>query len=182
MNRLVCFNSHNPIFALSFCNGYETKDISTGINQVIKEAAVAKASFYQHFPSKEDLLLAYLVTTQENTDKEMRAQIAKCKTPREQVLALFDFLSKLARQTSFKGCNFLNIAAELPNDQGKVRSIIRKQKNGIRNLFAEILKPAGKEDLADEIYLLFDAALVSGKVYADVWPVKTARKIVEKLI
>ena len=49
-------------------------------------------------------------------------------------------------------------------------------------LFAEIMRPAGKEQLADELYLLFEAALVSSRVYRDEWPVKTAVKIAGKLI
>jgi hypothetical protein len=44
------------------------------------------------------------------------------------------------------------------------------------------MKPVGKEKLADELYLLFDAALVSSKVYGDGWPIKTASKMAGKLI
>lgn len=163
---------------LFYTQGYN----STGINQVIKEADVAKASLYQHFPSKEDLLIEYLRITGDNTEKSLRAHVAKFKTPKEKVLSLFDFLMKFSRQTAFNGCNFLNVAAEIPNDNQKIRSLIRKQKNVIRGLFAEILKPVSKEQLADELYLLFDAALISGKVYGDLWPAKTAKKVAAKLL
>jgi AcrR family transcriptional regulator len=155
---------------------------STGINQVIKEAEVAKASLYQHFPSKEDLLIEYLKIASAVTNEALQAAVNKQKTPRAKVLGLFDFLLDSTKQNAYRGCNFLNIAAEIPKDNTKIKSIIKKQKNHIRSLFAEILKPAGKEQLADEIYLLFDAALVSSKVYEDRWPVKTARKVVEKLV
>lgn len=163
---------------LFYTQGYN----STGINQVIKEADVAKASLYQHFPSKEDLLVEYLKVTSNTTEKMLRAYIAKYKTPKEKILALFDFLAKFSKQTAFNGCNFLNVAAEIPNNNDKVRSIIRNQKNGVRNIITEILKPIKKEQLADEIYLLFDAALVSGKVFGDLWPVRTAKKVAEKLV
>ena len=155
---------------------------STGINQVIKEAAVAKASLYQHFPSKEDLLIEYLRVTAISTNQVLQSVFQKHKTPREKVLGLFDFLVKFAKQNEFHGCNFLNITSEIPRDNDKVRSLVKKQKNYIRGMFAEILKPVGKENLADEMYLLFDAALISSKVYGDLWPVKTARRIVEKLL
>jgi hypothetical protein len=98
------------------------------------------------------------------------------------VLALFDFLIGYSNLNEFNGCNFLNIAAELPRDDGKIKVLIRNQKNEIRALFAEILKPIDKESLADELYILFDAALISGKVYGDLWPLKTTKKIVEKLL
>lgn len=163
---------------LFYTQGYN----STGINQVIAEAEVAKASLYQYFPSKEDLLEEYLLMTAETTNAALRAVIEKYKTPREKVLGLFDFLAQFTKQTGYNGCNFLNVAAEIPLGHKEVKEIIRKQKNEIRSMFAAILKPAGKEKLADELYLLFDAALVAGKVYGEAWPVKTARRVAEKLV
>lgn len=168
----------NTASRLFYKQGYN----STGINQVIKEADVAKASLYQHFPSKEDLLIEYLKITALNTNKILRDIIKKFDSPKDKVLALFDFLLDFSNLTEFNGCNFLNIAAELPRDDGKIKVLIRNQKNEIRALFAEILEPIHKEDLADELYILFDAALISGKVYGDLWPLKTTKKIVEKLL
>jgi len=163
---------------LFYTQGYN----NTGINQVIKEASVAKASLYQYFPSKEDLLDEYLKVAAANTNLMLEAASGKYKTPREKVLAIFDLLIQVARQTEYKGCNFLNIAAEIPDQNSSARALIKKQKTFIRSLFAGILKPAGKEKLADELYLLFDGALVTSRVYGDVWPVKTAKKIAEKLV
>ncbi len=163
---------------LFYTQGYN----STGINQVIKEAEVAKASLYQYFPSKEDLLVEYLSVTSDQTAKALRAVIDKQNTPREKVLALFDFLIKNTRQNAFNGCNFLNIASEVPTENTRVRSLIRKQKDNIRALFGEIVKPVKKEGLADQLYILFDASLISSKVYGDVWPIKSARKIAERLV
>ena len=163
---------------LFYTQGYN----STGINQVIREAGVAKASLYQHFPSKEDLLAEYLKVTSVSTNEVLQSVTDKYATPREKILGLFDFLLKLTKQTEFQGCNFLNVAAEIPKNNQKVRALIKKQKNFIRKMFTDLLKPMGKEDLADELYILFDAALVSSKVYGELWPVKTTRNIVEKLI
>lgn len=163
---------------LFYTQGYN----STGINQVIKEAGVAKASLYQHFPSKEDLLSEYLKISSVSTNEALQSVADKYDNPREKILGLFDFLLKFAKQTEFLGCNFLNVAAEIPKDNQKVRALIRKQKNFIRKMFTDLLKPLGKEYLADELYILFDAALVSSKVYGEVWPIKTTRNIVEKLI
>ncbi|MBS1511324.1 MAG: TetR/AcrR family transcriptional regulator [Bacteroidetes bacterium] len=163
---------------LFFTQGYN----NTGINQVIKEAEVAKASLYEHFPSKEDLLLEYLKITADKTNSTLLAVAAKHKTPRQKVLAIFDYLVQHTKQSAYMGCHFLNVAAEIPKDNPKVKALIKKQKNAIRELFSSILKPAGKQQLADELYILFDAALVTSKVYNDSWPVKTTRNIAEKLI
>jgi AcrR family transcriptional regulator len=161
---------------------YEQGYNSTGINQVIKEAEVAKASLYQYFPSKDDLLVEYLKQAMVKTNQALQSAAEKHKTPREKALAIFDFLLQHIRRTEFNGCNFLNISSELPNGNSTIKALIKKQKNFIRSLFTAILEPVGKEDLADELYLLFDGALATSKVHGDVWPVKTARKVAEKLL
>ena len=163
---------------LFYTQGYN----STGINQVIKEAGVAKASLYQYFPSKEDLLAEYLKVTDLATNKTLKDIVNRFDTPKEKVLAMFDFLFDYSNASDFNGCNFLNVNAELPRENGQIKEIIRNQKNEIRNLFAEILGDLNKNGLADELYLLFDAALVGGKVYNDLWPVETTKRIVEKLV
>lgn len=163
---------------LFYTQGYN----STGINQLIKEAGVAKASLYQHFPSKEDLLVEYVRVTAMNTNKILDEVIAKPKTAQDKVLAMFDFLIAFSKQTGYNGCNFLNVAAELPQEHEDVKGMIKTQKNHIRNLFTNILKPIGKEKLADELYVLFDAALVTSKVYGADWPIETTKTIAQKLI
>lgn len=155
---------------------------STGINQVIKEAEVAKASLYQYFPSKEDLLIEYLNVTSRVTKQQLELVVSQFENPKDKVLGIFDFLIEMTESTSFNGCNFLNISAELPQENTKVTELIKAQKDSIRNLFTRILDNEQKEELADELYVLFDAALVSSKVYQSSWPVKTARKIAEKLL
>jgi AcrR family transcriptional regulator len=163
---------------LFYTQGYN----NTGINQVIKEAEVAKASLYQYFPSKDDLLVEYLTVTSHYTMDTLRKVAAKFKTPKDKVLALFDFLIDFSKQTEYQGCNFLNIASEIARDNSKVKALIQNQKTQTRKLFVEILKPSGKEALADEMYLLFEGALITSKVYGDIWPILTSKKIVEKLI
>lgn len=155
---------------------------STGINQIIKEAEVAKASLYQYFPSKEDLLEEYLKITAAGTSQTLQSIADKYKTPKEKILAIFDFLLQSIRQTECNGCNFLNIASEMPAGNNTIKTLIKKQKNSIRSLFASILKPIAKENLADEMYLLFDAALVASKVQGDPWPAKSARKMAERML
>jgi AcrR family transcriptional regulator len=163
---------------LFYTQGYN----NTGINQVIKEADVAKASLYQYFPSKDDLLIEYLTVTSHATMDMLRKVAAKHDAPGDKVLALFDFLVDFSRQTDYQGCNFLNVAGEIPRDNSKVKALIQNQKTLTRNLFVEILKPIGKEGLADEMYLLFDGALITSKVYGDIWPILTSKKIAGKLL
>jgi len=116
------------------------------------------------------------------TNTALQGIIDQQTTPREKILAIFDFLLDFSKQNNYQGCNFLNIVAEVPQDNEQVTALIRQQKNHIRKLFVNLLKPSAQEELADELYVLFDAALITGKVYGNEWPVLTVKKIVEKLI
>jgi AcrR family transcriptional regulator len=155
---------------------------NTGINQIIEESGIAKSSLYQNFRSKEDLLMVYLEVAGAQTDDALKAAAGKFKSPRDKIIGVFDYLEQLVQQKEYYGCNFLNIISEMPSDAKRVRKQIKKQKDGVRNLFAQILKPIRKEHLADELYTLFEGALIANKVHDAVWPVTAARDIVKKIL
>ncbi|HEY8931379.1 MAG TPA: TetR/AcrR family transcriptional regulator [Mucilaginibacter sp.] len=155
---------------------------NTGINQIIEESGVVKSSMYATFRSKEDILMEYLVEAGAMTDEALSGAAHKFKDPKAQVLGVFDYLIKMVQGEEYYGCNFLNIISEIPKETEQVVKQIRKQKNGVRKMFATLLEPIGKADLADEIYVLFEGALIANKVHGEVWPVKTARKTVERLL
>ncbi|GGD52904.1 putative transcriptional regulator, TetR family protein [Emticicia aquatilis] len=161
---------------------YEQGYNSTGINQIIAEAGIAKASLYAHFPSKVDILKKYLQNTSESSIEALRNVIEQKQTPKDKVLSVFDFLLGFSNETNFNGCQFLNIATEIPQSNEDVLSIIQGHKNRIRQLFVEILEPINKENLADELYILFEGALASSKVFKDKWTIETTLRIVEKII
>jgi AcrR family transcriptional regulator len=161
---------------------YEQGYNATGINQIIAEAGVAKASLYQHFPSKEDLLAEYLTNESVRTMESLHKEVARYETVPEKITAMFDNLGRAIRKSEFQGCQFLNIVSEIPANNTRIRGLIQKQKNEIRQLFKSILKEAKKPELADEFYLLFEAALIAGKVHQAEWTIKTAKNIAAKLL
>ena len=71
---------------------------------------------------------------------------------------------------------------ELPEDAVKIRDIVKTQKNNVRMFFEEILAPLERPGLADQIYTLFEGALIANKVHSDAWPILTAINIIEKII
>jgi AcrR family transcriptional regulator len=155
---------------------------NTGINQIIEEADIAKTSLYQYFQSKEELLIAYLEEAGRRTFASIEEALALVDSPEDKVIAVFDHLERGANQKEYYGCSFLNLVYEIPADAEKVRDKIRSQKDAVRRLFADLLRPAGKEGLADEMYTLFDGALIGNKVYGEAWPITTARAIAKKIL
>ncbi|SFO21839.1 transcriptional regulator, TetR family [Chitinophaga sp. YR627] len=152
---------------------------STGINQIIEEADVAKASFYQHFKSKEDLCVGVLEKRHQYIEEQAQALSAQKRSNKMKVLASFDLIALLNEKESFRGCAFLNILSEIPADNIKVREVIHDHKSNIRQNFRNLLDNA---ELADHVYLLYEGAFVESQLYRDPWPVNRAKKIVNSLI
>ena len=155
---------------------------NTGINQIIEEAGIAKSTLYQWFPSKEDLLLVYLEETGKTTMEGLRNAAAGGSTPKEKILAIFDHLAGLVDRPEFYGCHFLNIVYEMPDGDQRARVQIKKQKDSVRSLFFELLSPVRQEPLADEIYTLFEGALIGHKIHNEIWPILSAKNTIRRMI
>lgn len=155
---------------------------NTGINQIIEEAGIAKSTLYQLFRSKEELLLVYLDETGKVTMDGLRDAADRGDSPREKILAIFDHLAGPVMQTGFYGCHFQNIVYEIPDGHERARVQIKKQKDAVRDLFAELLFPIRQETLADEIYTLFEGALIGHKIHNDLWPITAAKNTVGRML
>ena len=90
-------------------NGYH----ATGIDRIIAESGVAKMTLYNHFKSKNELILAALRRWDEQSRHWLITEIEKAAaTPRARLRALFDVLDDWFESNDFKGCMFINAAAE----------------------------------------------------------------------
>jgi AcrR family transcriptional regulator len=168
----------NTATRLFYTQGYS----NTGINQIIRDAKIAKSSLYEYFASKEDLLMACLTQTGERDKGALVTVAGQYEKPEDKVLAIFYHLEKMVEQSDFYGCHFLNVVFEATKDERRIRDEVRKYKDELRSLFREILKPINKEDLADEIYTLLQGALIGSRVHGDSWPFQAATNIVKKLL
>lgn len=104
---------------LFYRQGYQ----ATGINQIIDQSGVAKATFYSHFPSKEDLCLAYMQRVREQETQSLHAELAKRKGALKRYMALFELMEPWLRQTDFKGCAFLNMVPEIIDPHHPIRKV-----------------------------------------------------------
>src|ERR1044072_4036757 len=84
-----------------------------GVDRIIAESGVAKATLYSHFRCKDDLVLAYLSATDTHWRGELtEAAEAAGPDPRDQLTGVFDALSAAARRDGFRGCAFTRTAGE----------------------------------------------------------------------
>lgn len=148
-----------------------------GIDKVIEKAGVAKASLYGCFDGKEDLIRAYVQARDERRRARILARIKSLKQPKDQALAVFDILSELAGQASFRGCAFNRAAAESA-PESKVRSACEDAREWMRQLFLGIAKEARAKDpetLARQLTVLYDGASVSAQFGGGAVAVTSAR-------
>lgn len=118
---------------------YESGIHAVGIDRIIAEAGVAKATFYNHFPSKDHLVVAYL----EEMDRLGRAAVAALpkQAPRKMISAIMERISEAVVAGRWRGCPFLNAAAEYPDPASPVRQAINARRvwyhDSLQNLLAE---------------------------------------------
>lgn len=152
---------------------------STGINQIIKEAKVAKASFYQHFESKEKLCIEFLNNRHKFWFTELAKFTSRPKNPKDKTLLSFDFIIYMNEKENFRGCSFLNILSEISKEKNEILSIIQSHKEDLRNLFREL---TDNELIATHIYLLFESAIIESQLFQSNEIVSQTKSIINNLI
>ena len=116
---------------------------AVGVDTIIAESGVAKATFYKHFPAKDDLIIAYLDRVDEVWTGQLHAAAAAAgPAPADQLVGLFDALGSACRRDGYRGCGFINAAAEsLPGTAAHDRTIAHKQR--VREWMEALAREAG---------------------------------------
>lgn len=168
-------------FRLFYAHGIR----GVGIDAVIAESGVAKATLYKHFPSKDELVLAYL----EKADRAWRDKLhaaaqAAGDDPRERLVGMFDALGASCRTDGYHGCAFINTAAESTNGT-PVHARTVEHKAAVRAWVREMAVAAGAHDpdaLAFSLTVLLDGALAAGVLDADPRAAESAKNAARALV
>ncbi|GLV85354.1 TetR family transcriptional regulator [Streptomyces lavendulae subsp. lavendulae] len=138
---------------------------ATPVDRVIEEAGVTRATFYRHFPGKESLVLAYV----ERRDAEVRTAAAEAAetidTPLDLLHALVAGVAAEICRPGFRGCLFLNAAAEYPDPGNPVRVAVAGHRAWLRELLADVLSRTGHPEPpagAALLLMLRDGAMAAG--------------------
>jgi AcrR family transcriptional regulator len=135
---------------------------AVGIDRIIAEAGVAKATFYHHFPSKDELVRAYVV--EQNAWQQAAIGAVEGDSPRQRLERIFAAMCDFGAGPAYRGCPFINVAAEYPDPEHPVRQAVADYRRWLRDLYRDLLAADGHPDperTADMLLLLRDGLAVS---------------------
>jgi AcrR family transcriptional regulator len=133
--------------------------------KIIAQVGITKVTFYRHFPTKDDLIVAYL----ERRAHWERDAIAQARQAADDVPGAFRIIAEAIGAEScspgFRGCPFINAAAEYADPDHPARRVVDAHRRWFRQTIADLLSEINVSDpaeVADQLVMLRDGAMVSG--------------------
>jgi AcrR family transcriptional regulator len=136
------------------------------VDRLVTEAGVTRATFYRHFPAKEDLVEAYLRAT----DADLRAAVAVALdkgSPQDSAAALLELIGQTACSAGFRGCHFINASAEYPDSEDPIRVAVADHRAWFQDTVTRLAERAGHPDPGHAgrvLVLLHDGALSAAEL------------------
>ena len=138
---------------------------TVGVDRLISESAVTKATFYKHYGSKDRLIVQYVRHRDKSERDRAEAIINDAATPQVALRALVADVGTEIASPDFRGCAFLNAAAEYPDSGHPVRVIVTEHRDWYTDTLTSLLGDIGHPmpgDAADELMLACDGARSGG--------------------
>ncbi|MGH8418635.1 MAG: TetR/AcrR family transcriptional regulator [Pseudomonas sp.] len=143
---------------------------ATGIAAVAEFAGVSKMTLYAHFASKDELIVAFLDKRNERWDAAVQQTLASNESPAAQLLGLFDLHQQWLREGGWRGCPYVNSAAEFPDRTHPVRLAVDRHKRGVKRHLLDLAEAAGlsnPQTLVRRIFMLLEGAFLTGALEND---------------
>lgn len=156
---------------------------AVGMDAVRTEAGVSLKRIYSLFPSKDDLVVAVLRQRTRRWDDGIAQAAAGAATPRERLLAVFDFLDAWFREDGFRGCAFINSFGELGATSPGVAAAVREHKESFQQYARDVVREAGlPDDVALQVVLLAEGAQTTAAITQDLDVARQARRAAEAIL
>lgn len=159
---------------------------AVGLDRILDEVSVTKTTFYNHFESKEALILAVL----EHHDRWWRDEFARLlrenggEDPADQLRAVPDVLHGMLQSEKFNGCIFVNVAAEFPLPHDPVHQAAMEHKRLMELILRDLALHAGASDpiaLAEQLSMIMEGAYVTSQVTRNPRTAEIARRNAEMI-
>jgi AcrR family transcriptional regulator len=138
---------------------------AVGVDRLVAESGVGRASFYRHFASKDDLVVAVLEARDRAWLDWLRQAVdAAANSAADKPLAVFDALAERFARRDFRGCAFINTIIEVADPASAAHHAADRHKRRVIEYLTQLLRDAGRsdaQDLAGQFALLIDGAVVT---------------------
>ncbi|WP_314172254.1 TetR/AcrR family transcriptional regulator [Streptomyces winkii] len=141
---------------------------SVGVDRIIAEAKVTRATLYRHFSGKEELVLAYLGQADQAIRGQVADAVAGSRPAVDKVRAVGRSITEGIQSTGFRGCAFLNAAAEYPDPASPVHQAVLAHRQWFLNTVTDLLAQAGyapADPAARHLVMLRDGAMAAGCLF-----------------
>jgi AcrR family transcriptional regulator len=146
---------------------YEQGVCTVGVDRILKDADVARASLYTAYGSKEELVRAYLLRRSENWQATVADVLPeRWTTPRDRIVGIFTLLTEWFATPGYRGCPFINASAEAGAGDA-VETVRDGHREWVRGLFSGLAREAGAADpdaLSAQLVLLYDGSMVGAQL------------------
>jgi len=166
---------------------YEHGFHAIGLDRILAEVGVTKTTFYNHFESRDELIVEVL---RDADGRELDQFLAAVRArggsdPRAQLLAMFDVLEEMFAQPGFRGCIFVNAGTTFPDPRDPIHIVAAGHNEQTRRAIEQIAVRAGvmeAGDLADQLMILLTGCIVSRHAGSNPGAAGTARVMSEVLL
>lgn len=164
---------------------------ATGIDKILEESGVAKMTLYNHFRSKDELILAVLHRRDEQFRNWLMGEMEKASAePRARLLAMFDalqiwFEGRAFKGQGFHGCAFINVSGEFSDQSHPAHRVAAEHKRSIVEYLERLCSDAGiphPEKLAEQLALLKEGAIATAHVRGMPEAAEIAKEMAARMI
>ncbi len=174
------------IFAVAKDLFYRLGIRAVGVETIVASAGATKMSLYRSFPSKDDLVVAYLQDLDAGYWQWWENVMARHpEDPRLRIRALFKAVAGKTTRPAYRGCPFTNAATEFPEADHPARMVATANKAKLRAKLRELARAAGArepERLGDQLFLLIEGAYASGQIMGPAGPALNIAEAAEALV
>jgi AcrR family transcriptional regulator len=160
---------------------------AVGVDAVVERAGVNKMSLYRQFESKDELIAAYLEHSNDRFFGHFDQSIGMHPgEPVRQIAQYFEDLTQRASREGYRGCPFVNVAAEFPDPSHPARQIVARNKAQLIGRLTELTTAAGADDpagLADALALLIEGIYAASQTFGPgCGPIRAAPRVAAQLV
>jgi len=159
---------------------------ATGVDAIVKAAGTTKMSLYKYFPSKDDLVLAHLSKSREAMlNRILIGMEQRASEPKQKLLAVFAVFDELSSSPEFRGCPFINAAAEFAEAANPVQRAAAEFSDTFQQVLTDLARQAGARDpeaLSQQLAMLISGAMVSEQRRRESGAMRTAAAAAKVLI